>query len=590
MKMPPPTRRAPALARARQSLALLGAAALLGACGGGQTDAGHSAATAALVKLDLKQVTSVLSTTPCTSLLAVALEGAHVTAAVVVPGALVPALDGSGASAAPTFCKVTAVATPAPGSWINIEVWLPTPEHWNGRFQGLGNGGYAGVGTIELAMAGAGMSALKQGFAVATTDMGTTPSNILNGDVLVGQPQRWIDWGSRATHLMTTVSKSLVAAHYGSGPKWSYFNGCSTGGQQGMMSAQRFPEDYDGILAGAPAANRTHLHTQFVWNYNALNATANSRFLPESTKLLTEAVVAACAVKTGGIEGDPFLADPRGCDFDPGVLQCTPTKTTDCLHADQVDAARKIYGGTRTPSGALIFPGMAMGSEIGFVTHGLLHEPLFASLFKWVYGATWTSAGYDFDANTDVVDSVLAEILNANNPSLDAFKARGGKLLRYHGWIDDAIPPQDSINAYKGTIAHEARKVPGRALQRTQEYYRLFMAPGVQHCEGGVGPNAFGQKDVGVPQPLSADASGSAMIALQQWVEGGIAPERIVASKYVDNDPAKGAEMTRPLCPYPKAAKYRGIGSTNEAANFVCEMSPFDAPEYNPAPAAKYMR
>jgi hypothetical protein len=420
--------------------------------------------------------------------------------------------------------------------------------------------------------------------------MGTTPSNIFNGDVLIGQPQKWIDWGSRATHLMTTVSKSLLTAYYGSGPKWSYFNGCSTGGQQGMMSAQRYPDDYDGILAGAPAANRTHLHTNFVWNYNALNATATSRFTLANAQLLQDAVVKACAVKTGGIAGDAFVTDPRGCDFDPGVLQCTPSKTTDCLHADQVEAARKIYGGTRTASGALIFPGSAPGSEYpGWILQGDLHEPMFASLFKWAFGPTWTAAGYDFDRGTDVVDSLLAGILNANNPSLDAFKSRGGKLLRYHGWADEFIPPQDSINAYKSTVAHESQKSPGRALQRTQDYYRLFMVPGMLHCEGGPGPNAFGQKDVGVAQPLSTDASRNAMIALQRWVEGGIAPERLIATKYVEDDAAKGVLMTRPLCVYPKSARYKGSGPTNEESSFSCETSPYDAPAYNPMPAAKYL-
>jgi feruloyl esterase len=189
---------------------------------------------------ELVEVTDTLTSasipvaaTPCEALLTVAVESAQVTAAVLVPGSLVPALDGTTAEVVPTFCKVTAIATPAPGSLINVELWMPTPENWNGRFQGIGNGGYAGVGTIELNMSGAGMNALKQGFAVATTDMGTTPSNIFSADVLVGQPQRWIDWGSRATHLMTTVSKSLLSAYYGRGPSWSYFIGCSTGGQQG---------------------------------------------------------------------------------------------------------------------------------------------------------------------------------------------------------------------------------------------------------------------------------------------------------------------------------------------------------------------
>lgn len=570
---------------------LLSVAGALAACGGGQAGKTDVAPATQQKKMALASgvellnlspvtdaVTSVLpvvsSALPCSMLLTLGIESAQITAAVLVPAI----------STDPAYCKVRALATPAPGSLIDIEVRLPTPENWNGRFHGLGNGGFAGTGTVDLNMAKLGMNALKEGFAVATTDMGTTPANILLADVLIGQPQKWVDWGSRATHIMTKVAKSLVTAHYGMGPKWSYFSGCSTGGQQGMMSAQRYPEDYDGILSGAPAANRTHLHTSFVWNYSALNATLNSRFTAESAKLLTDAVVAACGVKTGGVAGDTFLADPRGCDFDPGVLQCTATKTSECLHADQVEAARRIYAGTSTASGALIFPGLAKGSEsASFVTQGLLHEPLFASLFKWVFGPTWTWAGYEFDSSTDVVDSVLADMLNANNPSLDAFKSRGGKVLRYHGWSDDAIPPQDSINAYKSTIAHEAQKSPGRALQRTQDYYRLFMAPGVLHCAGGPGPNSFGQDDTGVAQPLSADASGKAMIALQQWVESGIAPERLIATNATTG-------MTRPLCLYPNSARYNGTGPTNQSSSFTCETSPFNAPGLNPDPAPKYLR
>lgn len=523
--------------------------------------------------------------TPCEGLEAVTLESAQVTVALPVPAT----------TTEPSYCKVRAVASPVSGSAIDIEVRLPSRENWNGRFQGLGNGGYAGAGTVDFIMSGPGMRAVQEGFAVATTDMGTTPSNIINADVLIGQPQRWIDWGSRATHLMTEVAKSLVAARYGRGPTWSYFHGGSTGGQQAMMSAQRYPEDYDGILAGAPAANRTHLHTSFIWNYNALTATPNSRFTDASAKLLTDAVVAACAVKSGGVAGDDFLTDPRGCDFDPGVLECTGSKTTDCLHPDQVKAARKIYDGTlAAPTNELVFPGYAMGSESdpvdGWVKQAMLHEPLFASLFKWVFGPTWTAAGYDFAGDTELVDSVLADMLNANSPNLDEFKSRGGKLLRYHGWADPIIPPQDSINAYKRTIAYEAQRNPGRALGRTQDYYRLFMVPSLNHGSGGPGPTRFGQDAPGVADPLSSDGSRSAMIALQRWVEGGIAPDRFVATKYVQDDPSKGVRMTRPLCAYPKVASYRGSGPTDDAASFSCEKSPFDAPEYNPAPAPRYLR
>jgi hypothetical protein len=321
-----------------------------------------------------------------------------------------------------------------------------------------------------------------------------------------------------------------------------------------------------------------------VWNWLALNTNPTARFTLAQGQMLRDASVKACAVKTGGVPGDAFITDPRGCDFDPGALQCTSATQTDCLNAEQVAGARKILDGVRTPSGALIFPGMPRGTEDSFFGAGVLHEPFMAALIKWVFGPTWTAAGYDFDGNTDVVNSVLRGIVNANEPSLDAFQVRGGKVLRYHGWYDGAIPPQDSINAYKATIAYEAQQRGAKsALQRTQEYYRLFMVPGLGHCDGGPGPSALGHRDSGVSNPLAADASGNAMIALQQWVEGGIAPQRVIGTNAETG-------MTRPICAYPKVARYNGTGPTHLASSFTCELSPYDAPQYNVAPDPKYLR
>jgi feruloyl esterase len=301
MRILEPNLRLPTVARTHRWFTLVSATALLAACGGGESGSADTAA-AAQQKSAALPIASIVQTTTCEGLLTATVESAQVTAAVLVPATPITGPDGT-TSILPPYCKVRAVATPVPGSAIDIEVRLPSAENWNGRFQGLGNSAFGGTGTVDLAMNGTGNTAVAAGFAVATTDMGTTPAIFLDGDALIGQPQKWIDWGSRATHLMTTVSKSLISAYYGRGPKWSYFQGCSTGGQQGMMSAQRYPEDYDGILAGAPAANRTHLHTQFVWNYNALTATPNSRFTAASAQLLQDAAVKACAVKTGGIAG-----------------------------------------------------------------------------------------------------------------------------------------------------------------------------------------------------------------------------------------------------------------------------------------------
>lgn len=530
---------------------------------------------------------------PCEGLVGVAIEGARVTASVGVPGPILVAADGRAYDRIPPFCKVSAVATPTPDSLVNIELWLPQQADWNGRFEGIGNGGYAG--TIAVG-APAMVVALRRQFAVATTDMGTAPATNNNADLLVGHPQKWEDWGHRATHLMTTVSKQLVAAHYGRGPAFSYFNGCSTGGQQALMTAQRYPDDYDGILAGAPAANRTHIHTGLLWNFAAQKATLASTFNSDHARLITNAVAAACAVKSGGVAGDAFLTDPRTCDWDPGALQCSSPLATNCLSPEQVTAARRIYQGATNPAtGRRIASASTRGAEtdtlFGWQSQGRA-EPQFGSLFKWVFGLTWQAAGYDFDQHMASVDALLAPILNANSPDLGAFRARGGKLIAYHGTADPLIPVQDLVNYYHRV----AQAQPGAlhvGLNRTRQFFRLFVVPGMAHCAGGPGPNAFGNLFSGAvlaPEPPAADGSHDAMVALQNWVEGGSGPERLVATRYVNDQPALGVQSQRPVCAYPQFPKYVG-GDPNAAASFTCEDNGNSAvPALNPMPAAEYLR
>jgi feruloyl esterase len=338
----------------------------------------------------------------CEGLPAVALDSARVTAAVTVPGPTFTAPDGVTYANIKPFCKVSVVATPTPDSLINIEAWLPAEAHWNWRLQGVGNGGYAGnlAGPAPAMVIG-----MRKGFAVVSTDMGTAPGANSNADVLVGHPQKWEDWGHRATHLMTVIGKQLVAAHYDRAPQYSYFNGCSTGGQQALMLAQRYPGHYDGILAGAPAHNRTHLHSSIVWNWQAMRATPASMITSEHAKLITNEVVKACSARRGGLAGDAFLTDPRSCDWDPGVLQCPAGVVgTQCLSADQVTAARKIYRGAHHPvTGARIVSASTRGAEsdtqFGWYPQARSSDPPFASLFKWVFGLTWSAASYDFNAH-----------------------------------------------------------------------------------------------------------------------------------------------------------------------------------------------
>jgi feruloyl esterase len=392
---------------------------------------------------------------------------------------------------------------------------------------------------------------------------------------------------------MTTLSKEVVAAFYGAAPQFSYFNGCSTGGQQALMEAQRFPDDYNGILGGDPAENRTHTHTAIVWNYRALHATPMSSFSSQQAQMLTDAVIAACVIKSGGLASDNFLTDPRSCNFDPGSLQCKSPTATNCLNADQVAAARAIYHGATDPAnGHLIFPGSVKGSEsdgqFGWVGIESQAEPPFDSLFKWVFGLTWQYQTFDFDTDMAEVDQVLASPLNANSADLSQFAANNSRLLMYHGWDDPLISPQDDIDYYLRVVAMEGKHL-NTALKQTQTFYRLFMVPGMYHCAFGPGPNAFGNlfsgQVVAAPPPVE-DAEHDAFIALQRWVEHGVAPERIVATKYVDDQPSLGIQMQRPICAFPKVPRYSGKGDTNQAANFDCVE---DNNRNNPMPTPEFL-
>ncbi len=529
----------------------------------------------------------------CESLNGTNLGGAQVVLAVSVPGPTYTAADGN-AYNVPPFCKVSAIATPTPDSLINIEVWLPAEGAWNGRFQGIGNGGYAGSVAVGVPAMVVG---LRRQFAVATTDMGTAPSGNNNGDLLVGHPQKWEDWGHRSTRVMTVASKALVNAFYGRPPAYSYFNGCSTGGEQALMEAQRYPDDYDGILAGAPAANRTHIHTGLVWNFQAQKATLGSKISGSNvTQLITAAVAKACAAKGGGVEGDAFLTDPRTCNWDPAELQCTSALASNCLTPEQVTAARKMYDGPRNPAnGRRIVSGSTRGAEtdslFGWQSQGNA-EPQFGSLFKWVYGLTWQATTYDFNAHMAAVDQLLAPILNANSADLSAFRARGGKLIAYHGTADPLIPVQETINYYH-RVAQTQSGSWQVSVNKTRQFFRLFVVPGMAHCAGGPGPNAFGNLFSGsvlAPEPPVVDGAHDAMVALQNWVEGGTPPDSFVATKF-SNDLVGGSVVAqRPVCAYPLFPKYRGSGDPKAASSFSCVDNGNSTPALNPMAAPEYLR
>ena len=506
----------------------------------------------------------------CSALREIKIQGTAIASAESVPAGTFHAPDNKDYPNLPAFCRVTATVSILPDSAVRIELWMPQAG-WKEVFEGTGNGGYSGDFIYSAIAAG-----LQRGYAVANTDQGTAPAAPLNGDAVVGHPVKWRDWGFRSTHLMTDAGKQIASAFYGKAAAHSYFGGCSTGGPQALIEAQEFPGDYDGIVAGAPAINRTHLHAAFVWNYQAAQRTPGSSLGDDKLALLKKAVVAACGPGAGGANSDTFVADPENCRFDPASLVCKPGDAVGCLMMpDQAETAARFYAGPKHPrTGEQIYVGWPRGSEGPVFGWALeqggapfsLKEPAFDSLFKWVFGPSWDWRSFDFDHDMSEVDAVLGPDVNgATVEDIDAFTKRGGKLLLYHGWGDSIVSVLDTISFYK-TVAQKE----GGAVQ-AQNSVRLFLLPGVEHCGsgGGEGPDAIGGVQ-GLPAP-KVDAEHDVLAAMARWVEDGVAPSKLIATKYEDDDPTKAIVMQRPACPYPKKARYSGSGATNEAASFTCE-------------------
>ena len=462
----------------------------------------------------------------------------------------------------PAFCRVVAEAKPTSDSDIKLEVWLPI-SGWNGKLQGIGNGGFAGL--IDDMQLG---TALKAGYASTATDAGHSGSPI-DAAWALGHPEKIADFGHRGIHEMTRVAKAVVQAYYAKPVQRSYFAGCSDGGREALMEAQRYPDDYDGILAGAPANYWTALLTTAAYDTQALTLDAAS-FIPQAKiPTIASAVNASCDEQDGVKDG--ILNDPRQCKFDPTTIQCKAGEESDrCLTAPQVTALKKLYAGTPDSKGHIIFPGYLPGAEEGpsgwglWITGRLPATSLMAFFGKgyfsdFVYDKPdWDFKSFDVDAGLKAASEKTAKALNATDADLKAFKARGGKLILYHGWNDPAISALNTINYYESVLDKMGAK-------NVDSFVRLYMAPGMQHCGGGPGTDSFGY--VGD----DANAGHSINSALIDWVEKGVAPGTIIASKHAPGD-RQHTIMTRPLCPYPQAATYKGSGDTNDAGNFVCEV------------------
>lgn len=515
--------------------------------------------------------------------------------------------NGTVISGLPAFCRIAAVVSSvgnAARSQSAVEIWMPEAG-WNGRYEGFGNGGFAGAISYPSLELG-----LVEGFAAANTDLGTgilfhcnsafcgnhtgfggIPGGLYHDQAAIR------DFGYAATHLMTLVAKQVVAAYYAKAPSYSYFNGCSTGGQQALMESQRFPDDYDGILAGAPAHNRTHLHMAGPAVYEATHFAADAYLTNAALALSHALVIKQCAGTDGGLSTDDFLTQPAQCKASASTLMCTgaagevpctdPNATNcTCLSQHQAEAMDRDWSGAVDSNGDKLYPGAERGSEepvpltaanpggnLGLPWQQVFSEPVFDDLMFWALGPNWVwqelfatpsklspelASEIALVDNTKVGDTTFAGVLNANSTDLSAFGKRH-RMLMYAGYADPLIPSATAIDYYNAVAAGDAS---------VGNYLRLFMAPGVWHCGGGPGANAFGNLSGNLP-PLPLNPTYDALGALIAWVELGQQPTQIIATKYVNDTASQGVAFQRPLCLYPAHSEYTS-GSTTSAASYTC--------------------
>ncbi|MCW2989299.1 MAG: feruloyl esterase [Solirubrobacterales bacterium] len=495
--------------------------------------------------------------------------GTTITEAAAVPAGALRLTDRITATNLPAFCRVQGVSRPTPDSNIHFEVWLPGPAGWNGKFLSAGEGGYAGQVRYGGSSAdGALDSNLRRGYATASTDTGHETAE---PHFAIGHPERGIDYLIRAKHVTTVAAKAIIARFYGRAPIRSYFSSCSNGGREGLLEAQLYPDDFDGIIVGAPWNLQSRSTIAHLWMRKLLNA-PGAAIPAEKLLMVHTAVLKACDASDGLADG--VINDPLSCRFEPKTLQCKAGDALNCLTALQVASLTKIYRGPRDPrDGSSLFPGFAMGRETntfgrpdsvggmpeGFVTN-FVHQDA-----NW----DWRT----FDPEKDRAPTLAAgRIGDAGSTDFEAAKRRGVKIIQYHGWNDPGIPPGNSVRYYD-----QVTKTNG-GLAKTQGFYRLFMVPGMGHCAGDVGASNFG--GAGQHPPPVRDGDHDLVTALENWVERGTAPGEFIATKYAGAEGVAGAvKFQRRLCLYPAVAKYKGAGDPNEAANFACAVA---APRVSP--------
>jgi len=457
--------------------------------------------------------------------------------------------------AAPAFCDVTGTLSPE----IAFEVSLPAK--WNGRYYMIGNGGFAGDALDNPGRVGQRNEALKLGFAFAQTNTGHDARKEPGASFVMSNPQKAIDYAYRAVHLTAKTTKQITRDYYGKPVTRAYWNSCSNGGRQGLIEAQRFPEDFDGVVTASPWVDQTGFTVGALWNEKAVSSVS---LTPAKLALVADKVMAKCDAIDGLKDG--LIDDPRKCDFDPArdVPACSAgSDGAGCLTADEAAAVAKVYRGPIS-NGKQIFPGYMIGSEA-----------VVTNLFGGGSGSGWLNVivptrpdrqpadfnladgamkylvpkppqpdydyrTFDFDHDIPMLDA-WGKLADATNPDLSKFRKRGGKLLMTYGWADSILQPMMGVNYFEQAMAKNGPDTP--------QFFRLFMAPGMEHCGGGIGPDRH-----------------DSMTAIIDWVEKGKAPDSLMASRVVD----KQVVRTRPLCPYPQVARYSGQGSIDEASNFRC--------------------
>jgi feruloyl esterase len=506
-----------------------------------------AAGVIALAAASMAAAQTAQAATPgdCASLSHVAIKDGSITSATMVKPDAAPAEPGR-ALAKQAYCRVQMVLKPEPGSNIKIELWLPDKAKWNGKFLGTGNEGAAGSILVPALVAG-----VDRGYAVANTDMGSSSGKGgQNFGFGIGRPDLQKDFNYRSTDGMTLEGKALTAAYYGEKPKYSYFQGCSTGGAQALEQAQHLPLEYNGVIAGAPANQRPNLNVAGIWdewnNLTTPEATVSKHKMELITALATDQCDRLDGVKDG------IISDPRECQVDLRRILCKGADGPECLTPRQVQTVKAVWQGATNPrtKGRLYWgfePGAEAAIDMGWESKVGPDGQVVVSdnLINWsdqYQKARPDGVGFNFDTDVMLADQDLKDA-NWTDTNLDDFKHNAGKLLIYHGWADGSAPPGGSV-AYYEDIA----KANG-GYQNIGGFALLFMVPGMGHCSGGVGPDQFDM-----------------LTAMEHWEELATPPDTILATRAREGLPA----LSRPLCPYPGVGIYTGKGNPNDAANFIC--------------------